>query len=134
MNGVAAVYSLLSTDVPLLAIVPDQQIVTGDLPVGTPLPAVSITDISSIDLEEIAPGSQRFTTERVQVTVMAQNYETLVAALKAVKSAADAKYPEVDDLQNVVVRTIGQGPYFTDAAASIHMRSQDFRVSFTQAA
>jgi hypothetical protein len=134
MNGVAAIYQLMSTDAALLALVPEEQIATGDLPVGTPLPALLIEDISSVDLEEIAPGAERFTSERVQVTVMAGNYETLVAVLKAVKSAGDAKYPTVDDLENVVVRTIGQGPYFRDDAASIHMRTQDFRVSFTQAA
>lgn len=134
MNGVAVLYQLLTADSAVTALVPEERIVTGNLPQGTQLDAISISDVSGVDFATIAPADKRFTTDRVQVTVMASNYERLVAVLKAVKSAGDAKHPTVDDIENVVVRTDGQGPYFTDDAGSIHQKSQDFRVSYNQLA
>lgn len=134
MIGVAAVYQLLAADSAVTALVPEERIVTGILPQGVDLEAISITDVSGVDFETIAPGDNRFTTDRVQVTVLARNYEKLFAVIKAVKSACDAKTPTVDGIDRVVVRTDGQGPYFTNEAASIHMKSQDFRVSYNQLA
>lgn len=134
MNGVAAIYQLLVGDGEVTDLIPEERIITGNLPQDVGLDAISISDVSSVDFETISPAEQRFTTDRVQVTVLASNYENLVAALKAVKSAGDAKTPVIDGIENVVVRTAGQGPYFTNDAGSIHMRSQDFRVSFNQPA
>lgn len=132
MNGVAAVRSLLVNASGVTALVPAARIVAGTLPLDTVLPAISIADVSGVDLQFTDDSAQRFTTDRVQVTVAAANYPSLVAVLAEAKSACDAKRPTISGLSNVSVRTDGQGPYFTDEAASLHMKSQDFRVSYTQ--
>lgn len=134
MNGVAAVRQLLVADSELLALVPASRIVTGALPLTTVLPSISLSDVSSVDMQLPGPETHRFTTDRVQVTVAASTYVSAIQIIAAAKTAADAKFPTVSGLENVVVRTDGQGPYFTDEAASIHMKSQDFRVSYTQPA
>lgn len=132
MNGTAAVRTLLTADATLLALVPATRIMAGNLPQGTALPAISITDVSGVDVQFHDEPGKRFTTDRVQITILAATYPSLVAVLAAAKAACDAKFPTVSGLLNVVVRTDGQGPYFTDEASSIHMRTQDFKVSYTQ--
>lgn len=131
MNGVVAVVQLLKADGGVTALVPSARIMAGVLPLGTDLPAIAVTPVSGTDLQTHDEPGERFTTERVQVTVQAEDYPQLEAVLKAVKSAGDAKRPEVDGIFNVVVRTDGQGPWFMNEAASIHIRTQDFRVSYS---
>lgn len=132
MNGVAAVYKLLVNDAALTAIVPAARIQAGALPLETALPAITISDVSGVDLQFADEPGDRFVTDRVQVTVLASDYPALASTLLAAKDACDAKSPTVTGLSNVVVRTDGQGPYFTNEAASIHMKSQDLRVSYTR--
>lgn len=132
MNGVAAVRQLLVADSAVLALVPAARIAAGVLPQGTALPAIAITPVSSVDTQFIPDTASRFTTDRVQVTIMASTYPSLIAVLKAAKKAGDAKRPDVSGIDNVVVRTDGQGPWFMDEAASIHLITQDFRVSYSQ--
>lgn len=134
MNGAAVIYQLLAADSAVTALVPDERIINGDLPQGIALPALEIAEISSVDQPIISPGAMRFTMDRIQVTVHARSKEELAAVLKVAKSAGDAKSPVVSGLENVIVRTDGQGPYFKNDAASIHLRSQDFRVSYNQLA
>lgn len=134
MNGTAAVRSLLVNNAAVTALVPAGRIITGTLALDTALPAISLTDVSSVDQQTLDEPGERFTTDRVQITVLAANYPSLVNVLAKAKSAVDAKFPAIAGLTNVVVRTDGQGPYFTNDAASIHMRSQDVRVSYTHPA
>lgn len=134
MNGVAAVRGLLVSDVDLIGLVPPARIMAGVLPQGSALPSIAITPVSSVDMQTHDEPGQRFTTDRVQVTVMAATFPSLQAVLRAVKRAGDARRPIVSGLSGVVCRTDGQGPWFMDEAASIHIQSQDFRVSYTIAA
>lgn len=132
MNGVVAVRTLLVNSAALTALVPATRIITGVIPQDMTLPAISLSDVSGVDLQTLDETGDRFTTDRVQVTVMADDYLSLIDILAKAKSAADAKFPTVSGLSNVVVRTDGQGPYFMNDAASIHMKTQDFRVSYTR--
>lgn len=134
MNGVAAVWQLLTGDAPLLALVPASRIMAGVLPQGSALPAIAITPVSSVDMQTHDEPGERFVTDRVQVTVMAATFPSLQAVLRAVKRAGDAKRPSVPGIDGAVCRTDGQGPWFMDEAASIHMMTQDFRVSYCLAA
>ncbi len=132
MNGTAAVRALLVADSPLVALVPGERIVTGALPQDALLPAISLTDVSGVDRNVLSPGETRHVTDRVQVTVMASNYPAVVQILKLVRQAAADQMPTVAGISNVVAHTDGQGPYFRDDTAAIHMKSQDFRVSYTE--
>lgn len=133
MNGTAAVRQLLVAYAPLTALVPATRIVTGANAQGTTLPAIAITEVSGVDRNIPNPGANRHVRERVQITVMAANYPAVVAILKQARRAAADQMPTVAGISNVVVHTDGQGPYFTDEAAAIHMKTQDFRVTYNEA-
>ncbi|EPR09872.1 hypothetical protein M527_07020 [Sphingobium indicum IP26] len=128
----AAVLQLLTTDDAVLALVAVDNIMAGVLPQGTQLPGIGVAPVSSVDLQFIPDEARRFTSDRVQATVMARTFPELQAILKAVKSAGDGKRPIVAGIDGVSVRTDGQGPWFMDEAAAIHIQPQDFRVTYTQ--
>jgi len=132
-DGVAAVRQLLVAHAPLTALVPAARIQAGVLPIGTTLPAISIMSVSKVDRNIPNPGTYRHVVERVQVTVMASTYVSQKAVLAAVRKAAADKFPTVSGIIRVTVHTESTGPDFMDAEASIHMGSQDFRVTFSEA-
>ncbi|CDO37146.1 DUF3168 domain-containing protein [Novosphingobium sp. KN65.2] len=132
MNGVVAIRQLLIADAALTALVPATRIQGGVLPQGTALPSVSITTVSGVDRNIPSPGATRHVTDRIQATVLAANYPSLLAVMDAVKKASADKFPTVSGISNVVVHTDGEGPDFMDETASIYLRTQDFRVSYTE--
>lgn len=132
-DGVAAVRQLLVAYAPLTALVPAARIQAGVLPIGTTLPAVSIMSVSKVDRNLPNPDTYRHVVERVQVTVMAANYVSQKSVLAAVRKAAADKFPTVSGIIRATVHTESAGPDFMDAEASIHMGSQDFRVTFSEA-
>lgn len=133
MNGVVALRTLLIADATLTALVPVERIVAGVMPMGTTLPAVSITSVSSVDRNLPSPSATRHVTERVQATVLASDYPEQKEILAAVKAAAADTFPTVSGISNVTVHTDSQGPDFMNEDASIYLGSQDFRVTFTEA-
>jgi len=137
MDGVAAVRSVLVADVALLTLVPNvggkSQVIAGPMAIGTTLPAIGLQSISKTDLNIPSPGTHRFVTERVQVTVMAGNYRSQKDILRAVrKAAADQIYPTVAGISGVTIHTEGAGPDFMNEAGSIWLGSQDFVVRYTE--
>lgn len=69
MSGVAVAWYLLKTNAPLIAVVPAARIKAGELALNTELPAISITEISSIPRLTIAMDeTPRLFTDRVQVS------------------------------------------------------------------
>lgn len=133
MNGVLAVLTVLHADGDLTDLVPAERIVAGVLTEGSALPSISVTSISSVDMNLLTPGATRFVTERVQVTVLAPNYKRQRAVQKAVKrAAADRLNVPVPGITGVSIHTDGAGPDFKNAAASIYLGSLDLRVKFTE--
>ncbi|MCR4331282.1 MAG: DUF3168 domain-containing protein, partial [Sulfuricaulis sp.] len=71
MSGVAVVRYLLTQAAAVAAIIPAARIVSGDLPLNTTLPAISVMEISSNPRNTVAMnGSNVLHTERVQVSVL----------------------------------------------------------------
>ena len=133
MSGVAAVWKLLSAAPALTAIVPKAQIMSGDLPIKTPVPAIGITTISEVDRQVIAQGATRRVTERVQVTIMGKTYAQAKQIKKLVKNIADGKMPtNISGITEVTVRADGAGPDFTEDEVSVPMQMQDFLVGFNE--
>lgn len=133
MDGVAIIRELLVADSNLIALVPEEQIIAGVLPAGTPLDAIAITRVSSVDRNILAPGADRHVTERIQVTGMAATYPRLRALIRTAKKACADFIGSAAGVTNVTVHTDAAGPDFMDEQASIHMGSQDFIVGFTEA-
>lgn len=132
MDGVGAVRAALVADGTLTGLVPAARIQAGTLPQGVTLPALSIESISLVDRNIPNPGANRFVTERVQVTVHARNYVSQQQILRAVRKAAADKYPSVSGIINVTIHTDGMGPSFVNEEASIHYRSQDFKLTYSE--
>lgn len=133
MNGVAAIRQLLANDGPVTALVPDDRISAGVLPLNIELPAIAITSVSSVDRNILQPGANRRVTERVQVTGYGANYPQMKVLMQAVKRAAADQMPTVDGITDVVVHTDSAGPDLTDEEAKLYLGTQDFRVSFNEA-
>lgn len=133
MNGILAVLTVLHADSGVTALVPTQRIVAGVLTQGAALPSISVTLISTVDLNLPTPGATRFVTERVQVTVLAPTYKRQREVLAAVKrAAADRLNVPVTGIGNVSIHTDSAGPDFMNEDASIYLGSIDFRVKFTE--
>ena len=132
MNGVAAIRQLLASHAGLIALVPAARIVTGLLPQGTGLPAISIMSVSAVDRNLPSPGTNRHVVERVQVTVMAANYPNLKAVMTQVKKAGADQMPAIAGIADVVVHTDGMGPDFLNEEASIYLQPIDFRIDYTE--
>lgn len=133
MNGVLAVLTVLHGNSDLTDLVPVQRIVAGVLTQGSVLPSISVTSISTVDLNLPTPGATRFVTERVQVTVLASTYKSQRQLLAAVKrAAADRLNVPVTGISAVSIHTDSAGPDFMNEDASIFLGSLDLRVKFTE--
>lgn len=132
MSGVVAVRTALVADAALLALVPATRIVTGPLPQEMALPAISLRSVSTVDLNIPNPGSTRFVTERVQVTIVASTEperRQVKAAVK--KAAADQVELSVSGLTHVSIHTDSAGPDIEGDSG--WQASQDFRVKYNEA-
>lgn len=133
MDGTIAVRSVLVADAAMIALVPSAKTFLGPAPLGTTLPFIMIESISKVDRNIAAPGSSRFVTQRVQVTVVGSNYQQQTTILRAVRhAAADKLNPTVTGIANVVIHTDSAGPDFFDDAYAGWRGSQDFRVKFQE--
>jgi hypothetical protein len=134
MSGVQIVLDLLLDNAALLELVDEGQIMAGDLPIGTALPAISVTLISGVDLNELDPdpNTTRFVTDRVQVTILAANYPQKSSILTAVRRAVADKAPTISGLTGISVHLDGTGPDFADDETNIRFATQDFRVKYNE--
>lgn len=132
MNGVAVLRNLLANNADLTALVPASRIQAGVLPQGTPLPSISITQVSGRDMNIPSPGPTRHVIDRVQVTVLAASYPAQKQIQAAVKDAAADKFPDASGISRVVVHTDGRGPDFMSEDANIYLGTADFRISYSE--
>lgn len=133
MDGVAAVRSVLVGDSDMTALVPATRIIAGPAALGTPLPFIMLESISKNDRNIAAPGAKRSVSERVQVTVVAANYPSQKAVLRAVRhAAADRINPPVTGIDAVTIHTEGAGPDFYDDDYSGWRGSQDLMVRYNE--
>ncbi|ABD25102.1 hypothetical protein Saro_0655 [Novosphingobium aromaticivorans DSM 12444] len=131
-DGVATMVQLLHESAAVTGLVPAGSIGAGVLPLGTPLPYLSLSLVSSSDMNMPAPGAKRRVLDRVQVTIAAATYDELREISKAVKSAGADQVPDVDGISQVTVHSLGAGPDFMDETASIYLGSRDFRVWYNE--
>ena len=142
MSGVAIIWSLLKTNSAVLAIVPAARIMAGDLPLNTVLPAIAVTQISSVPRNDIRINeSPKLHTDRVQVSVLFKGpqgtpagtgYPGVKALLKLVLAACPSQRGTVN---GVVVDSITPdilGPDLSDEEDALYSQSRDFIVRWTE--
>lgn len=140
MSGVLIIRAKLAAHAPLTAIVPAARIMEGDLPEGTPVPAISITQVDSIPRVTVKGGATYF-TERVQVTVFtadaevdgssASGYTGLRAILDLVRAACPHTRGTVGGVKCDAIVLDIEGPTLAVANPAMVSRSRDFLVRWS---
>ncbi len=131
MSGVAVIVELLTASAPLIAQVPASRIKAGDMPLKTALPAISVTQISSVPHWTVAMSGSEFNTDRVQVTVLAKTYPSLRAILRLVRTACAHTRGTVNGIAVDSILPEAEGPDFSDEEVSMVGGSRDFIVNWT---
>lgn len=132
MSGVAVVIYQLQHSTPLTAIVPASRIMGGDLPTKTELPAISVTQISSVPRIPVAPSvTGEFTRDLVQVTVHAKTYPQLRQVLRLVRTGCPDAKGTIAGVSVDAILPGTEGPDFIDEAVGFFAGSRDFSVTWT---
>jgi hypothetical protein len=130
VSGVAVINYLLSHDAAVLGAVQDANILTGDLPLATSLPALGVSMMSAVRRNTTSMnGAKVLVTERVQVTARASTYAGMKALLPLTLLACRNRSGTVNGVELDSILPDGQGPDFQDDA-SVHTGSQDFIVKW----
>ena len=131
-DGVAVMVALQGAYAPVVALVGDS-VYAGNLPQKAPLPAVSVKEISRIELETVS-GNEPATlvTARIQVTAYGSSYPEQKALLLATKLGAGTHSANVAGVEVRSVRRDAVGPDLSDEAAGIFQQSRDFKVVYLE--
>ena len=143
MSGVYVIRSLLATNAPVLAVVPANRIMTGDLPLNTPMPAIAITQISSVPRLTLRMSElPRMHTDRVQVSVLVKGpqgtpaglgYPGVRSLLKLVLAACPNQRATVNNILVDSILPDSEGPDLQDDETSLFSGSRDFFVKWISA-
>lgn len=144
MSGVAVIRSLLANNVALVAALGSgppaatARIMAGDLPLNTVMPAIAITQISSVPRNTLSmkdPRTQH--TERVQVSVLVkgpqgspagQGYPGVRSLLKLVLAACPNTKGQISNVDCDSILPDLEGPDLSDDATALYSGSCDFLV------
>jgi hypothetical protein len=138
VSGVAVLRYLLANAGAVTAVVPASRIVAGDLPLGTILPAIAITQISSIPRNDIMINeSPKLHSDRVQVSVLFKGpegspagtgYPGVRALLKLVLAACPSQRGTVNGVAVSAIEPDMEGPDLHDADTALYSCSRDFLI------
>jgi len=133
MSGVIAIRSLLANNVALIAAVPASKIMAGVIPLGTVLPAIGISHISTVERKTVAMNDAKvMATERVQVTVQAKSYTDQKSLLELVRKACPNQRASVNGIVVDSILPEIAGPDLRDDDLLIFIQSRDFIVRFIE--
>jgi hypothetical protein len=114
----------------------------GDLPLNTVMPAIAVTEISSMPLNTIRINeSPKLHTERVQVSVMFKGPQGsppgtglpgVKALLKLVLAACPSQRGTVNGILCDSIVPDVEGPDLADDAAALYSQSRDFVVKYVE--
>lgn len=138
MSGVAVIRYLLAHNAAVLAVVPAARIMAGGLPLGTTLPAISVTQLSSIPRNVVAMDATHVQhTDHVQVTVLfktpsatppGDGYPGKSSLLKKVLAACPNRHGAVGSVDVDCIIPEPEGPDISDAEEGMEFGSRDFMV------
>ena len=140
MSGTSVIRHLLAQNAAVLTTIPATRIMAGVLPLNTALPALSITQVSSVPFNFIRTNTpKKMHTDRVQVTALYKNvagapagagYPGLKAMLKLVLKACPSQRGTVNGVVVDSITPANEGPDIYDPDAQIHSCSRDFIVKW----
>ncbi len=133
MSGVKVITHLLINAGAITALVTASKIKAGILPLGTVMPAISITPISSNPVNHLRIAeANKMHIERVQVTVLHSAYPGLAAIMKLLLAACPSQRGTVNGVSVDSITPESEGPYFYDPQTLIHAQSRDFIVRYVE--
>lgn len=133
MSGTAIAHFLLKSNAGLIAVVPAARIKNGIIPLGTALPAISISKISSRQRNTISLSEPtRHVTERVQIIVEQKLNITPVDILALIRAALPHTHGTVNGFTCTAIVPDSEGPRLEDLTNQIVSESTDYQVSYTR--
>lgn len=132
MSGSIAVRHLLANSGGLIAVVPAARIVVAaSLPATTALPAINVSQISSVEQWTVAmTETKKLRTDRVQVMVHASTPASLRQILNLVRSALPDTKGTVNSIKLDSILPDFEGPDLSQPDAGIYEQSRDFIVKW----
>ena len=140
MSGVSVIRYLLANAAAITNVVPATRIMAGDLPLNTVMPAIAVTEISSVPHNTIRINeSPKLHTERVQVSVMFKGPQGspagtglpgVKALLKLVLAACPSQRGTVNGVAVDSIVPDTEGPDLSDDATALYSQSRDFIVKY----
>ena len=138
MSGVAVIRHLLANSAGITAVVPAARIMAGDLPVNTEMPAISITEISSVPRLTVAMTEpNRMHLERVQVSALVKGpqgspagagYPGVKSLLALILAACPNQRGTINGVKVDSILPDTEGPDLFDMTLSLYSGSRDFLV------
>jgi hypothetical protein len=129
MDGTSIIGELMQGNAALTAVVPAEQMKSGRLPDGAPLPSILARSESEVERITLARESRVHITERIAVTVRAGDYRSAKAIDRLVREACAGFVGEAAGLTGVSVLPAGRGPDLNGPGGT-YERTRDFRVSY----
>jgi hypothetical protein len=132
MSSVKAIRALLAAAADVTARVPADRIVAGGVKEDTALPALGLTEVSSVPVGAFdAQAEYSVVTSRVQVTVMVERsgYPEMKALLDLVRRACNFQRGQLAGVDVISVVRDTVGPDLEDMAGN-HFQSIDFKVTY----
>jgi hypothetical protein len=131
VSGVAIIRHLLANSAGLIAVVPAARIMAGVLPLDTALPAISVTQISGQQYNNLAMASASYLVrQRVQVTILASAYPLVKSILALARAALPQTRGTVNGFASEAVIPDIEGPDLYDEQLLTHICSVDYMVTF----
>jgi hypothetical protein len=129
MSAEKVIVTLLKNNTPLNAVVPSNRIFPDLIPLGTTLPAIAYSHVSTVENTAIGLSSLK-TRSRIQVTLATTSYGQIQSITKLIKTACNHKQGLIGGVNvDSVILEVG-GADFRDDDANIRYRTIDFRVAF----
>ena len=143
MSGVRVIYGLIATyALGSPTVVEQRAIRSGELPIDTVLPAISVTQVSSVPRLTLAmTEANRMHTDRVQVSVFVKSqignpqggdYPTLVTLMAFILAACPNQHGTVNGVTVDSILPDIEGPDLRAPDSSIMQRSRDFIVRWKE--
>lgn len=140
MSGVAIIRLRLVSSAAVLAVVPAERIMAGEITLNTPMPAISIKQVFGEPYLTVAnDASTRLHTERVQVTAMlkgtqatpvGQGYPGVKALLKLVLAACSSVRGTLGGFNVDSIVPDIEGPDLSNEEVALYSQSRDFIVKY----
>ena len=131
MKAEKVITYLLTNDSALNAVVADEKIYPGYIPLNTALPAIAYNSISAFPTKEIGM-SNMLKTVRIEVTVQTKSYSQQKSVMQLIRAACDAKQGTISGVDVDSCLADLEGPDMRDDDAGIYMQTQDFIIKFRE--